>query len=150
MEKYFPPPFQQLPVSFLNYFTSYHRALSIEVLLSYAAGMIVGFLRSEIGNLLMKLQRHREADLALPNSLFISRYITIRAGLVDREGLCYCNICHTHAEENAICSRLIKILLNKLMVLFYNSDSQEPVWFLPIGTIIRFMSLAISHENLDF
>lgn len=53
-----------------------------------------------------------------------------------------------HAGENAIRGKLIKIILNKLMVLFYNSNSQTPGTI--VGTIIRFMSIAISHENLDF
>lgn len=34
------------------------------------------------------------------------------------------------------------------MVLFYNSISQTPGTI--VGTIIRFMSMAIFHENLDF
>lgn len=53
-----------------------------------------------------------------------------------------------HAGENAIHGKLIKILLNKLMVLFYDSNSQIPGTI--VDTIIRFMSIEISHENLDF
>lgn len=97
----------------------------------------------------MILQRHSEAYMALPNSLFISGCVPIRAGRAFVSMAFAVHILKRTQDLKEIHNRLIKNLLDKLMVLFYNSDAQIPIWFLHIGTIIKFMSLAIAHKNLN-